>query len=100
MATWATPHIAKLLTGETIKFRVGGNSMSGRIENKQLVTVEPVTDPTSLMVGEIVLCKVRGRPHLHLIKAKRGKQFQIANNHGHVNGWTKTIFGKVVQVEA
>jgi hypothetical protein len=28
-----------------------------------------------------------------------GKGFLIANNHGFENGWTKTIFGKVVRGE-
>ena len=23
---------------------------------------------------------------------------QIGNNHGHINGWTKRVFGKVINV--
>jgi hypothetical protein len=47
----------------------------------------------------VVLCKVHGTYYLHLITAKDGQRFQISNNKGHVNGWTKTIFGKVTKVE-
>lgn len=95
--SWATFHVQKLLSGETIQFRPHGNSMSGKIESGQLVTVEPLGEQ-SLQIGEIVLCKVRGRYYLHLIKAKRDGQFLIVNNHGHQNGWTQTIFGRVTAV--
>jgi hypothetical protein len=35
--------------------------------------------------------------HLEIIgRAKNpDRGYQIANNHGHVNGWTRTIYGKV-----
>lgn len=97
--SWATYHIEKLASGETVKFRPHGNSMSGKIESGQLVTVEPVTDPETLEVGDIVLCKVSGNHYLHLIDAKRDGQFMIKNNKGHQNGWTKTIYGRVISIE-
>lgn len=40
-----------------------------------------------------MLCSVHGRQYLHLIKAKRGEQYQIGNNHGRINGWTDIIYG-------
>ncbi len=101
---WAGPHITKLRNGITVKFRPGGHSMSGRIEHKQLVTVEP-TCVSKLQVGDVVLCKVHGNEYLHLIKAIRQQgmflHFQIGNNHGRVNGWTGAnhIYGKVTQIE-
>ncbi len=97
---WATGHIAKLQAGETVQFRPHGNSMKGRIESGQLCTVEPV-DPDSLEVGDIVLCKVNGKQYLHLIKAKQGSRFLIANNRGRQNGWTSAnqVYGKCVKVE-
>jgi hypothetical protein len=75
--------------------------MSGKVESGQLCTVEPV-DPSTLKVGDIVLCKVRGREYLHLIKAVQGQRFQIGNNRGGINGWVTAgaIFGKCVRVEA
>ena len=99
---WATAYIAKLRAGATVSFRPRGNSMAGKIESGQLCTVEPVADPATLAVGDIVLCKVNGRECLHLIKAVQHKRFQIGNNRGRINGWVGAgaIFGKCVRVEA
>lgn len=84
-----------------VSFRPRGNSMTGKVESGQLCTVVPA-EATTLAVGDIVLCKVRGREYLHLIRAVRGARFQIGNNRGHVNGWVSAgaIFGKCVRVEA
>lgn len=47
--------------------------------------------------GDIVFCKVRGRfIDAHLITAVNDGRYLISNNHGHDNGWTRTIFGRVV----
>lgn len=73
--------------------------MVGKISSGQLCTVEPLTrDPQK---GDIVLCKVRGTQYLHIVTGVRGDQYQISNNHGHVNGWTarKNIFGILVSIE-
>jgi hypothetical protein len=97
---WASHYIEKLRKGETVSFRPRGNSMTGKIESGQLCTVEPV-DPTSVKAGDIVLCKVRGREYLHLVKAIQGARFQIGNNRGHINGWITAsgIFGRCTRVE-
>jgi hypothetical protein len=97
---WASGYIAKLQNGETVSFRPRGNSMSGKIESGQVCTVEPV-DPAALKVGQIVLCKVRGREYLHLIRAIQGPRFQIGNNRGHINGWITagSIYGRCRRVE-
>lgn len=98
-------YIEFLLKGQTIKFRPSGQSMSPKIKSKQLVTVEPIKENQKLNVGNIVLCKVRGRCFLHLISAldvTAEKQiYQISNNHGHVNGWCSRacIYGIVTKVE-
>ena len=96
---WALLHISKLKLGETVSFRPKGNSMTGRIESGQLCTVQPC-DSSTLEVGDVVLCKVKGREFLHKITATRGAQFQIGNNKGCVNGWVSAnaIFGKCVEV--
>ena len=97
--------IERLKTGESVKFRPTGNSMSGKIDSGSLVTLAPVTPDTGLTHGDAVLCKVRGRIFVHLITGVKGSgdsvEFQISNNHGHVNGWTgrKNIFGIVVGIE-
>ena len=97
---WASAYIEKLRAGEAISFRPRGNSMSGKIESGQLCTVEPA-DPSSLQVGDIVLCKVNGREYLHLIKAIQGQRIQIGNNRGRINGWVSAgaIYGRCVSVE-
>jgi hypothetical protein len=96
---WATGYIAKLAAGETVQFRPRGQSMHGRIESGQLCTVAPA--PAVLEVGDIVLCKVRGREYLHLVKARQGERYLIGNNRGKVNGWVTrgAIYGRCVRVE-
>ena len=98
---WASGHIEKLRAGETVTFRPRGHSMTGKIESGQLCTVVPV-DPVTLAVGDIVLCKVKGREYLHLVKAIQGPRIQIGNNRGRINGWVSggAIFGRCVRVEA
>jgi len=104
MTTWATPHIEKLLDGETAKFRPRGNSMEGKVSSGQLVTVEPLTDQ-DLQPGTIVLCRVKGKDYLHLIKQVQTKgdnlRYLIGNNRGFNNGWVSrgSIYGICTQVE-
>jgi|SRR5271168_2860328 len=96
---WAGQYIQKLQNGEAVSFRPRGNSMSGKIENGQLVTVESALGK-NVRVGDIVLCRVNVVQYLHLVKAIDGERFQIGNNRGRINGWTsrKNIFGIVTQV--
>jgi hypothetical protein len=84
--SWANHYIEKLKAGETVQFRPRGNSMKGKIESGQLVTVAPIGD-RGLEKGDIVLCKVNGSQYLHLIKAIQGDRYQIGNNIGRINGW-------------
>jgi len=74
--------------------------MKGRIESGHLCTLAPI-DCSTLSVGDIVLCKVRGAEYLHLVKAISGERFQIGNNRGGINGWVGSngIFGKCIRVE-
>ena len=81
---WATRYIEELQQGATIQFRPRGNSMAGKIDSGQLVTVQP-SGERELTVGMIVLCKVGKAQYLHLIKAIRGQQFQIGNNRGGIS---------------
>lgn len=101
MPGWATYHIQRLQNDETVKFRPRGNSMSGKVESGQQVTVVPITDPDKLRVGDVVLCKVSGREYLHLIGAVQKGRFRIENNRGKINGWigADQIYGKCAQVE-
>ena len=98
---WATGYIAQLKEGQTVKVRPRGNSMTGKVNNGQLCTVEPIGDVGKLVKGDIVLCKVGGNQYLHLISAVNDKRWQISNNKGHVNGWIgeNCLYGKLTKVE-
>jgi len=73
--------------------------MRGKIESGQLCTVEPV-EPGVVRVGDIVLCKVNGIEYLHIVKAVQGGRLLIGNNKGRINGWTRTVYGRLVRVES
>ena len=62
--------------------------MTPRIKSRQKCTYKPVAAPEDVKVGDAVFCKVGGNYFTHLITAMRGDQYQLSNNHGHVNGWT------------
>ena len=98
--SWATPAIERLQRGESAKIRPRGHSMKGKVNDRELVTLEPC-DPDNLEVGDIVLVKVRGRVDLHLIKAKAKGRFLIGNNRGGTNGWVggNSIYGIATHIE-
>jgi hypothetical protein len=51
--------------------------------------------------GDIVFCKVQGRyidAH-KIVKLDAAKGYLIANNAGHENGWTRLVYGRVVEAE-
>lgn len=52
-------------------------------------------------VDDIVLCRVHGNEYLHLVQAIQGARFQIANNHGFINGWIRAtaIHGRCIRIE-
>lgn len=90
--------IERLLKGETIVSKEPGNSMLPILKSRQPVRIAPATW-RDVDVGDIVYCKVRGNVYTHLVAAKNEKRgCQIANNRGHVNGWTKNVYGKVVEI--
>jgi hypothetical protein len=90
----------KLLQGETCLVQGFGNSMTPILKSAQVCEVKPIDDHSKLSKGNIVLCKVNGHVYLHMISAIRGNQFQISNNHKHVNGWitAPNIFGVVTKI--
>jgi hypothetical protein len=90
--------IEKLLNGETIISKEPGNSMTPILKSRQPVELTPCTWE-NVEIGDIVFCTVRGNCYTHLVKAKNEKRgVQIGNNHGHINGWTKNVYGKVTQI--
>lgn len=104
--SWASATIEKLIKGGTAKFRPKGNSMIGYINSGQLVTLESAEDFNldDLKIHDIVLCRVKGKDYLHLIKSIRREKgqlirFQIGNARGEINGWANRIFGRVIKIE-
>jgi len=97
---WTTYACEKLRRGEMVQLRPRGSSMTGRVNDGNLVTVVPY-DTATLKAGDIVLVRIHGREYLHLIKAIQGQRFLIGNNRGGVNGWVGggAIFGVATKVE-
>ena len=66
--------------------------MTPLIKSGQKHVLSPVT-LDKVEVGDIVFCKVKGRYYTHLVRG-----VLIGNNHGKINGWTKSVFGKVTKI--
>jgi hypothetical protein len=86
-----------LQEGKTFETSEKGNSMTPLIQSGQKHTLSPIT-LEECEIGDIVFCKVKGRYFTHIVKAKSEKGLLIGNNHGHINGWTKQVFGKVIEI--
>lgn len=97
---WAMYAKEALRRGETVSIRPRGHSMSGKVNDGNLVTLAPC-DPDTLRVGDIVLVRVHGTDYLHLIKAVKQGRFLIGNNRGGTNGWVgkQAIYGIAIKVE-
>jgi hypothetical protein len=90
--------LEKLQNGKTFITSEKGNSMIPLIKSGQNHKLAPCTWEDA-QVGDIVYCKVSGRFFTHLVHAKNNERgCQIGNNHGHINGWTKQVYGKVIEV--
>jgi len=88
----------RLLDGETIISKEPGNSMTPIIKHRQPCKIEPATWE-DVEKGDIVYCKVKGYFYTHLVKGTNKRRgVLIGNNHGKINGWTKNVYGKVVEV--
>lgn len=72
-----------------------GNSMLPVLSNP---SINIYLKQKNYSIGDIVFCKVRGRyidaHKITAVSSKRG--YLISNNHGHDNGWTHTIYGRVI----
>lgn len=91
--------VEKLAQGETIISKEPGNSMTPILKSRQPVKIEPIEKREDCEVGDIVYCKVKGNLYTHLVKGKNDlKGLLIGNNKGGINGWTKNVYGKVVEI--
>lgn len=97
--------IKELEAGRDVVIRPKGNSMTPIIKSGQKVSLVPmernldgVVFEHILQPGDIVLARVKGRVYLHKVSAIDGDRYQISNNKGHVNGWTRKIYGVVFDI--
>jgi hypothetical protein len=93
--------LEKLQKGEkVICYKESGNSMTPILKSRQGVDLEPISDSTALNIDDIVYCKINGGFYTHKITAIKEDQYQISNNHGHVNGWIHKdkIYGRVCKI--
>jgi len=98
--SWASHAIAALGRGESCKVTPHGNSMRPIVSSGATVTLAPYADGEEPAEGDVVLVKVKGVVHLHLVNAVRGgaesRQYQMGNNRGGVNGWVsrRAVYGR------
>lgn len=90
--------LERLLNGETFITNEKGNSMQPLIKSRQDHKLAPTTW-NECEDGDIVYCKVSGHFYTHLVKGKNNeKGLLIGNNKGRINGWTKQVYGKVIEI--
>ena len=94
-----TKAISELAKDGTTVMKVFGNSMTPIIKSGSTLTFQ--RSDKGYEKGDVVFCRCTGKfIDAHLITAKDDKRgYLISNNHGHDNGWTHKIFGKVVKIE-
>ena len=99
--SWQAQARDALGRGHSVTVRPRGHSMTPRITSGARVTLEPVEDPDTLRVGDVVFYKVRGVWYLHRISAIQGDRVQIANQRGRVNGWAgrRAVLGRATRID-
>lgn len=50
-------------------------------------------------VGDVVFCKVRGSCVTHKVYAVDSEKGCLIGNKGHMNGWTKNVYGKAHKID-
>lgn len=87
--------VERLLKGEYLVSREPGNSMTPLIKSREPIILEPKTDWNEFSKGDVAYVKIHGRFYTHLVHGvDKDKGLLIGNNHGHIQGWTKTVFAK------
>lgn len=90
--------LERLQNGETFVTSEKGNSMIPIIKSGQEHKLSPITWQ-KCEIGDIVYCKVYGNYYTHLVKGKNNDRgLLIGNNRGGINGWTKNVYGKVIEL--
>jgi hypothetical protein len=90
--------LERLQAGETFKTSEKGNSMVPLIRSGQEHTLTPIKWE-ECQIGDIVYCRVKKNYYTHLVKGKnQDRGLLIGNNRGGINGWTKQVWGKVIEI--
>ena len=87
----------KLEKNELATMTVFGSSMMPIIKSGSTLEFQRFD---SYEIGDIVFCRVENHyidAH-KIVKKDDRRGYLIANNHGHENGWTRHIYGKVVRI--
>lgn len=85
--------IQRLLNGESFITSEPGNSMLPLYKSNEKHLVTPIKWE-DCKVGDVVFCKVHGSCVTHKVYAiDKEKGCLIGNNKGHMNGWTKNVYG-------
>lgn len=85
--------IQRLEAGESFITSEPGNSMLPLYKSNEKHLVTPIRWQ-ECNVGDVVFCKVRGACVTHKVYAiDSNKGCLIGNNKGHMNGWTKNVYG-------
>ncbi len=95
--SWVRKALDGLRAGRVVEVRPSGESMRGRIESGQAVTIAPATH-AEVAPGDVVLVGWKGNYLLHLVLKVEGGRVQIGNNVGKINGWVSgdAVLGKVI----
>jgi hypothetical protein len=99
---WATKAREALANGQSVQVRPRGHSVTGRINDGDLVTLEPCR-AEDLAIGDVVLVRVRGwLLVLHQILDREPDRFLIGTPAGRADEWVSAdeIFGRVTKVKS
>lgn len=87
--------VENLLDGKCIISREPGNSMTPKLQSREPVILEPMSDWNMFKKDDIAYVKIKGKYYTHLVYGvDKEKGLLIGNNHGHVQGWTRKVFAK------
>ncbi len=98
------PLVEALKEGKSFTWTVqdGGNlaSMRKAVKHGQTLTMSPVTDPSEVQVGDIVLVTWHKGYLFHMVGEIQGDRYLIVNSMGGENGWVdgQDILGRVTKV--
>lgn len=91
--------INRLQKGESFITSEKGNSMFPLYKSGEKHLVTPISWK-DCVPGDVVFCKVKGSCFTHKVYAiNEDKGCLIGNLKGHMNGWTKNVYGKAHKLD-